>query len=68
MKTILGARQILLLAQGSHKAAAAKAMVEGLRTDQCPASFLNGHPGVRVFLDSAAAATLIFKEPIQFGS
>ena len=68
LKTILGARQILLLAQGSHKAAAAKAMVEGLRTDQCPASFLNGHPGVRVFLDSAAAATLIFKEPIQFGS
>ena len=61
LKTILGARHILLLAYGSHKVAAVRAMVEGPRTDQCPASFLQGLPDVRVFLDNAAAAALSVK-------
>jgi glucosamine-6-phosphate deaminase len=58
LKTILGARHILLMAHGSHKVAAVKAMIEGARADQCPASFLQGHPDARVFLDNAAAAAL----------
>ena len=58
LRTILAARHVLLLAYGPHKVAAVKAMVEGPRTDQCPASFLQGHPDVRVFLDNAAAAGL----------
>jgi glucosamine-6-phosphate deaminase len=58
LKTILGVRHILIMAYGSRKVAAVKTMVEGPRTDQCPASFLQGHPDVRVFLDSAAAAAL----------
>ena len=58
LRTILSARHILLLAHGPHKTAAVQAMVEGPRAAQCPASFLQGHPDVRVFLDLAAAATL----------
>lgn len=58
LKTILGTRQILIMAYGSHKVAAVRAMVEGPRSDECPASFLQGHPDARVFLDNAAAAGL----------
>lgn len=58
LRTILAARHVLLLAYGPHKIAAVKAMVDGPRTDQCPASFLQGHSDVRVFLDYAAAAAL----------
>jgi glucosamine-6-phosphate deaminase len=58
LKTILAARHVLLLAYGSHKAAAVKAMVEGPRGPHCPASLLQGHPDTRVFLDDAAAASL----------
>ncbi len=61
LRTILGTRHILLMAYGSHKVTAVKAMVEGTRAHQCPASFLQGHPDVRVFLDNAAAAALSVK-------
>jgi glucosamine-6-phosphate deaminase len=58
LKTILEARHALIMAYGSHKAAAVKAMVAGPRTAQCPASFLQGHPDCHLFLDKAAAAAL----------
>lgn len=58
MKTILAARRVLLLAFGPHKAAAVRAMVEGPPSPQCPASLLQWHPEVHVFLDTAAAAGL----------
>jgi len=58
LKTILRTRHILIMAYGSNKVAAVKAMVEGPRTAQCPASFLQGHPDANVFLDAAAAAAL----------
>ncbi|HXG47513.1 MAG TPA: glucosamine-6-phosphate deaminase [Methylomirabilota bacterium] len=58
MKTILAARHILILAFGSHKAAAVRAMVEGPRGSHCPASLLQGHPATHVFLDRQAAAGL----------
>ena len=58
LKTILAARHVLIIAYGAHKTAAVKAMVEGPRSPQCPASFLQGHPDTRVFLDEAAAAQL----------
>jgi len=61
LKTILSTRHILIMAHGSNKVAAVKAMVEGPRTAQCPASFLQDHPEARVFLDRAAAATLSAK-------
>lgn len=56
LKTILAARHVLVLAFGPHKAAAVKAMVAGPRGEACPASFLQGHPDARVFLDEAAVA------------
>jgi glucosamine-6-phosphate deaminase len=55
MKTILAARQILIMAYGAHKQAAVKAMLHGPRVAECPASFLQGHPDTQVFLDEAAA-------------
>jgi glucosamine-6-phosphate deaminase len=56
--TIMEARQCLLFAFGRKKAAAIAAMVEGAVTAINPASILQMHPNVKVFLDSAAAAKL----------
>jgi glucosamine-6-phosphate deaminase len=61
LKTLLAARHILMLAYGSHKSAAVRAMIEGPRTEQCPASLLQGHRDVHVFLDHAAATALATK-------
>jgi len=58
LKTILGARRVLIQAYGSHKTAAVKAMVDGRVGPQCPASFLQQHPNTQVFLDAPAAAGL----------
>lgn len=58
LKTILAAKHILLLAYGPGKAEAVKKMAEGPRSERCPASWLQGHPEVKVFLDRAAAARL----------
>jgi len=58
MKTILAARRVLIMAYGAHKTEAVKAMVEGPRTEKCPASLLQCHTAVKVFLDEAAAAAL----------
>jgi glucosamine-6-phosphate deaminase len=59
LKTILGARRVILLAYGSHKASAVKAMVRGPVGSQCPASFLREHPATDIFLDAEAAAALV---------
>jgi len=58
MRTILSARRVLVLAYGAHKTAAVETMLEGPRTPACPASLLQGHSAVTVFLDEAAAAGL----------
>ncbi|MEO8680024.1 MAG: glucosamine-6-phosphate deaminase [Vicinamibacterales bacterium] len=54
MATILGAREIVLVATGEEKAAAVDGMVNGLVTTQLPASFLQLHPRVTVMIDQAA--------------
>lgn len=58
LATVLAARRVLLLAFGPHKTAAVRAMIRGPRTPACPASWLQDHPDVHVFLDVAAAAGL----------
>lgn len=58
MKLLLEAKAILLLAFGPAKSAAAKAMIDGPLSADCPASFLQRHADTHVFLDRAAAATL----------
>ncbi len=56
LRTILGARRVLLLAFGAAKADAVRAMIKGPQTPDCPASFLQGHPRAYIVLDEAAAA------------
>jgi glucosamine-6-phosphate deaminase len=56
--TILRARRIALLATGRSKAGAVARMLEGPVTPRVPASFLQLHPRVEVWLDRAAAARL----------
>ena len=56
--SILRARRILLLAVGSHKATIVAKTIEGKVTDEVPASFLQQHPNVSVYVDRAAAESL----------
>lgn len=58
MAAVLQARQVLLLAFGASKAAAVTAMVHGPITSRCPASFLQLHKDVHLWLDPAAASGL----------
>jgi glucosamine-6-phosphate deaminase len=58
MATIQAARGCLMLAFGAGKARAVAEMVEGAISAAWPASALQLHPSVVVFLDEAAAATL----------
>jgi glucosamine-6-phosphate deaminase len=54
----MDAKQIVLLAFGEQKAKAVAQAVEGPLTAICPASILQLHPTVKVFLDEAAASQL----------
>jgi glucosamine-6-phosphate deaminase len=56
--TILEARALVLFASGAGKAAAVAAAVEGGVSARCPASVLQLHPEVTVYLDEAAAGRL----------
>jgi len=55
---ILRAKEIVLVATGAAKAEAVKAMIQGKITPQLPASALQNHPNVTVYLDPAAASLL----------
>jgi glucosamine-6-phosphate deaminase len=56
--TILESRRIVLLASGESKAAAIAGAVEGPVTAMLPASALQWHPEVTLFVDFAAASQL----------
>lgn len=58
MATILGAREVVLMATGEGKAEAVARMIEGPITTELPASFLQLHPRVTVMVDRAAAGEL----------
>lgn len=58
MGTILKARRIVLVATGAPKARCIARAVHGPLTTQWPASFLQLHPQVELFLDREAAALL----------
>lgn len=55
MGTILRARSIVMVATGATKARPVRAMLHGTVTTRVPASFLQLHPDVVVFVDRAAA-------------
>ena len=56
--SIMKARAIIIIATGSDKAEAVKAMIKGPITPECPASVLQMHPNVVVMLDEGAASLL----------
>lgn len=55
---IMRSRKIILIATGKAKANAVKAMVEGEVSPSCPASILQLHADVTVFVDKDAASLL----------
>ena len=55
---IMRAKKIVLIATGEAKAKAVKALVEGEVTPSCPASILQLHSDVTVFLDKESASLL----------
>jgi glucosamine-6-phosphate deaminase len=58
VQTILGARQIILMAWGEGKAQVIRKAVEGPVTDQVPATFLQEHHNAHIIIDEAAGAEL----------
>ncbi len=63
--TILRAQEVVLLAYGPGKAAAAAAMIEGPLSAACPASALQWHRKVTVVLDEAAASRLTLRDYLE---
>ncbi|MEX1103153.1 MAG: glucosamine-6-phosphate deaminase [Dehalococcoidia bacterium] len=63
LRELLSARKALLLANGSRKAAIVARALRGEVGLDCPASFLQKHPGLTVVLDEAAARELSRREP-----
>ncbi len=59
---ILEAQQIILAAYGKNKARAVVQMIEGPRTEEVPASALQGHPNLVVVVDQSAAHELKKRE------
>jgi len=58
LKTILEAREIVLVASGSRKATIVAEACEGKITSKVPASFLREHPNASFWLDEAATRDL----------
>ena len=58
VKTVMQARSIILLAIGPAKAPIMKEMLQGPVTEQVPASVLQLHPDVTVYMDYEAAKLL----------
>lgn len=58
IRTILDAREIVLMATGTRKAAAVASAVEGPVSAYCPASALQLHPNVTAIVDREAASEL----------
>ena len=56
--TILGAREIAILATGEHKAGIVRRAVEGEVDIEVAATFLQRHPDTTFYVDEAAAAEL----------
>ncbi len=56
--SIMKARKIIFIATGKAKAQAVHDMIKGEVTPRCPASILQQHPDVTVFLDEDAASLL----------
>ena len=58
ISTMFTARRIILMAWGEQKAATVRDIVEGEITSNCPASFLQKHEDICIFVDENASAML----------
>ena len=58
LRTLLGARELIMLVAGDAKAEALRAMLEGPQGPSCPASLLRDHPRLTIVSDAAAARLL----------
>lgn len=58
LEAILAADRLAVLALGEHKAKMVREAFEGPANDRVPASFLQEHPRIEVFLDAPAAGRL----------
>jgi glucosamine-6-phosphate deaminase len=58
ISTIMKAKQIFIMAWGSHKSEISQKAIEGDITEMIPATFLQSHPNVKYYMDHAAATDL----------
>lgn len=58
LKDIMMAEKIILLAFGKNKAEAINQLVNGEKTEDCPATILQTHPNLTLFIDEDAASLL----------
>ena len=56
--SIMKSKQIILIATGKSKADAIYGLVHGDISPSCPASILQVHPDVHIFMDKDAASKL----------
>jgi glucosamine-6-phosphate deaminase len=66
LATILGARELVLVAQGEKKAEAVANMIEGPVTSMCPGSALQLHAAATVVIDDAAASKLTLADYYRY--
>ena len=59
IKSIMAAKRIILVAFGKNKADAVYQMVKGLVTEDLPASILQNHLNVEIYLDQDAASKIL---------
>jgi len=65
---LMAARSIVCVVPGAHKRAAVTAALTGPVTVACPASILQTHPDVDIFVDRAAGADLLLAKPVGMTS
>jgi glucosamine-6-phosphate deaminase len=58
LRTLLAAREVLMIVSGDAKAEALRAMLDGPQGADCPAAWLRAHPRLTVICDQAAARRL----------
>ncbi len=58
VQSIINAKEIILIAEGDAKAQAIHDMIKGEVSPSCPASILQKHDNVHIFIDKSAAALL----------
>jgi glucosamine-6-phosphate deaminase len=64
--TILEARRLVLVADGTRKAEAVARAVEGPVTSMCPASAVQLHPRATIVIDELAAAKLALRDYYRY--